>query len=153
MTICHQWAWKPNDTMKSLEQCVRTLLLTNGGDGNLLFNVGPQPDGLIEAAPGRTPARKWAPGWTSNAVAIYGTRGGPYKPGKALASTRKGNKIFLHVMKWSGDAITVPALPKKVLSARLLDSGKTLDAVEADGAGSRSPWRRPTAIRWRRSSN
>jgi alpha-L-fucosidase len=34
--------------MKSLEQCLRTLLQTVGGDGNLLFNVGPMPDGRIE---------------------------------------------------------------------------------------------------------
>ena len=23
MTICHQWAWKPNDKMKSLEECIQ----------------------------------------------------------------------------------------------------------------------------------
>ena len=48
MTICRQWAWKPNDSMKSLEQCLQTLIFTVGGDGNLLFNVGPMADGRIE---------------------------------------------------------------------------------------------------------
>ena len=53
MTICQQWAWKPGDRLKSLEQCLQTLLYTVGGDGNLLFNVGPMPDGRIRAASGR----------------------------------------------------------------------------------------------------
>jgi len=48
MTICNQWAWKPNDTMKTLKQCIQTLAKTAGGNGNLLFNVGPMPDGRME---------------------------------------------------------------------------------------------------------
>ena len=48
MTICHQWAWKPDDAMKSLKQCLQTLVRCAGGDGNLLFNVGPMPTGEIE---------------------------------------------------------------------------------------------------------
>ena len=38
ITICNQWAWKPNDQMKSLTQCLETLIRCAGGDGNLLFN-------------------------------------------------------------------------------------------------------------------
>ena len=49
MTICQQWAWKPDDKLKSTAQCIRTLIRTAGGDGNLLFNVGPMPDGQIES--------------------------------------------------------------------------------------------------------
>ena len=30
MTICHQWAWKPNDRLKSLKECI-DLLVTNAG--------------------------------------------------------------------------------------------------------------------------
>lgn len=48
MTIARQWAWKQNDEVKSLEQCLQTLIRSAGGDGNLLFNVGPKPDGSIE---------------------------------------------------------------------------------------------------------
>ena len=48
MTICQQWAWKPNDDVKSLKECLQALINTVGGDGNLLFNVGPMPDGRIE---------------------------------------------------------------------------------------------------------
>lgn len=130
MTICNQWAWKPDDKMKSLDQCLGTLIQTNGGDGNLLFNVGPTPDGEIETR--QIDRLKEMGAWLkANGEAIYGTRGGPYKPTKSIASTRKGNKIFLHVMKWDGDSITIPALPKKILSARLL-KGTNLEMKPAD---------------------
>ena len=48
MTIANQWAWKPNDEVKTLEKCLHSLIRSAGGDGNLLFNVGPMPDGKIE---------------------------------------------------------------------------------------------------------
>ena len=47
MTIARQWAWKPNDEVKSLEQSLHGLIRTAGGDGNLLFNVGPKSDGTL----------------------------------------------------------------------------------------------------------
>ena len=34
--------------MKSSKQCLHTLMRAAGGDGNLLLNVGPMPDGRIE---------------------------------------------------------------------------------------------------------
>ncbi len=48
MTICRQWSWKPDDDLKLRKECIQTLLRTVGGDGNLLLNVGPMPDGRIE---------------------------------------------------------------------------------------------------------
>ena len=39
---------KPGDSMKSKKECLDTLIRCAGGDGNLLFNVGPMPDGRIE---------------------------------------------------------------------------------------------------------
>ena len=123
MTICNQWAWKPNDPMKSLQQCLQTLVLCAGGDGNLLFNVGPMPDGSIEL---RQIARLQEMGaWLAEyGETIYRTRGGPWKPTKNLASTRRDNGIFLHVFKWDGDSVTLPGIPAKVWRAEALAGGK-----------------------------
>ena len=120
MTIGKQWAWKPNDTIKSLEECLQTLIRTNGGDGNLLFNVGPQPTGEIE---GRQIDRLKEMGtWLAkNGEAIYGTRGGPWKPSTAMASTRKGNKVYLHFLTKAEGPITVPALPVAIQSAKMFN--------------------------------
>jgi len=78
MTICRQWAWKPNDEMKSLQQCLHSLVLCAGGDGTLLFNVGPMPDGRIE--PRQVERLKEMGAWLARyGDTIYRTRGGPWK--------------------------------------------------------------------------
>jgi alpha-L-fucosidase len=122
MTICRQWAWKPNDEMKSLEQCLRTLILTNGGDGNLLFNVGPMPDGRIE--PRQVERLKEMGAWLEKyGESIYHTRGGPIRPTASLASTRRDNTIYVHVLNWGDEPLVLPRLPRKIVSSRLLGGG------------------------------
>lgn len=122
ITICRQWAWKPNDDMKSLKECLQTLVLCAGGDGNLLFNVGPMPDGRIE--PRQVERLKEMGAWLAkNGESIYGTRGGPWKPTKALASTRKGNTVFLHLLRATHGRAELPGLPRRVKAAALLGGG------------------------------
>jgi len=123
MTICQQWAWKPEDAMKPLPQCLRTLVSAAGGNGNLLFNVGPMPDGRIE--PRQVGRLKEMGTWLRmNGESVYLTRGGPFKPGAWGASTRRGNHIYLHVFRWDGDSLVLPAVPAKIRRARLLAGGR-----------------------------
>jgi alpha-L-fucosidase len=66
---------------------------------------------------------------------IYGTRGGPIKTTAQVASTYKGNTIYVHILAWPGDTITLPALPKRVTDSSLLTGGtvsvrQTKEAVE-----------------------
>ncbi len=125
------WAWKPDDNMKSLQECLRTLVLCAGGDGNLLINVGPMPDGRIE--PRQVERLKEMGAWLAkNGESIYGTRGGPWKPTQAVASTRKGNTIFLHVFKWDGDQIALPNASASVTSAQILGGTKVSFQQEGD---------------------
>jgi alpha-L-fucosidase len=122
MTLCQQWSWKPDDQLKSLKQCLRTLATCAGDDGNLLLNVGPMPDGRVEP---RQIARLQEIGaWLKrNGAAIYGTRGGPWKPGAYGVSTRKENTIFVHVFNWMDDTVTLPNIPAKIIAAHLLGGG------------------------------
>ena len=46
-------AWKQKDPMQSLDECFQTLVRCVGGEGNLLFNVGPMPDDRRARAPGK----------------------------------------------------------------------------------------------------
>ena len=123
ITLCNQWAWKPDDAMKSLQQCVQTLVRCAGGDGNLLFNVGPMPTGEIEP---RQVVRlkemgQWLQGYGES---VYGTRGGPFKPGAWGASTYKNNTIYLHVLAWADPQLTLPAISRKVVASSLLTGGE-----------------------------
>ncbi|MBX7256465.1 MAG: alpha-L-fucosidase [Candidatus Hydrogenedentes bacterium] len=123
ITIGDQWAWKPNDNVKPVKDCIQTLVRCAGGDGNLLFNVGPMPDGAIE--PRQVERLKAMGEWLAKyGESIYGTRGGPYKPGKWGASTCAGNTVYLHIMSWPKDTLTFGPLPAKVLSHKSLTGGK-----------------------------
>ncbi|MBP7052149.1 MAG: alpha-L-fucosidase [Phycisphaerae bacterium] len=135
MTICQQWAWKPDDQMKSAKECIQTLVRTAGGDGNLLFNVGPMPDGRIE--PRQVERLKEMGSWLQEyGDGIYATRGGPFKPGKWGASTCKDDKVYLHVMNWRADGrLMLPGVGRKIVSCRAHDGGEMLlkqneDAIE-----------------------
>ncbi|MBN1805827.1 MAG: alpha-L-fucosidase [Sedimentisphaerales bacterium] len=123
MTICRQWAWKPYDKMKSLKQCIDTLARVVGGDGNLLFNVGPMPDGRIESR--QVERLKEMGDWLKKyGKSIYATRGGPFKPGDWGASTYKGNTIYVHVLNWQEDTLVLPPVPKKIVASSVMTGGK-----------------------------
>jgi alpha-L-fucosidase len=125
MTIGRQWAWKPNDEVKSLEQCLHSLIRSAGGDGNLLFNVGPKPDGTIEPLQAER-LREMGKWLEKFGYAVYGTRGGPFKPTDWGVSTRKGNKIYLHILKWSGTSpkINLPDMGMEIKKCTLASGGK-----------------------------
>ncbi len=133
MTIGRQWAWKPDDDVKTLEQCLHNLIRSAGGDGNLLLNVGPRPDGTIE--PLQVERLKEMGQWlVKYGYTIYGTRGGPFKPADWCVSTRKGNSIYLHVLKWSGDSpkIILPDIGMEITKCVLSDGGK-IELTKLDG--------------------
>jgi len=88
ITIGRQWAWKPNDRLKSLKQCIDILVRCVGGDGNLLLNVGPMPTGEIE--PRQVARLKEIGAWLARyGESIYGTRGGPFPPAAPPTRTTK----------------------------------------------------------------
>ena len=130
ITIGTQWAWKPDDDIKSLEKCIRLLVQTAGGDGNLLFNVGPKPDGTIEERQAERLRRigSWLDQYGES---IYGTRGGPLAPKEWGVTTHKGDKVYLHILK-PKNKIQIKDFPYEVTSARLLNDGSNV-TYEKDG--------------------
>jgi len=126
MTMGKQWAWKPNEKLKSTKECIHTLVNTIGGDGNLLFNIGPMPDGRMEQ---RQLDRINEMGeWISiNQEAVYGTRGGPYLPTELMVSTHKENKIYLYLLKSPGEKLKLPLQEGfEILQAFFLQEGVPL---------------------------
>jgi alpha-L-fucosidase len=132
ITLCEQWAWKPNDTLKPLADCVRTLATCAGGDGNLLLNVGPMPTGEIERR--QADRLREIGGWLrAKGESVYGTRGGPFLPRPWGVSTREGRTAWLHVFEWPPEnAVRVPSLGPRVTRARVL-GGPTIQLESSAG--------------------
>jgi alpha-L-fucosidase len=116
----HQWAWKFNDSPRSLKESVHTLLRCVGGNGNLLFNIGPDSSGVFPAN-FATRAREMGSWIAKNEQAIYGTKGGIYTPAQNYVSSFKGDKIYIHLLNGEQTDLSLPAISAKVKSAALLD--------------------------------
>ncbi|MDE2183126.1 MAG: alpha-L-fucosidase [Alphaproteobacteria bacterium] len=88
--------------------------------GNMLVNVGPDPDGVIPA--GQVVLLKRMGDWLKkNGESIYGTRPGPFAPVDGVyGSTQKGRFIYLHVLSWPQDTLSLPAPARKVVRATVL---------------------------------
>ena len=125
MTISRsgQWAWGgPKDGVKTLAECLNMLVRCAGGDGNMLLNIGPMPTG--EIAPEQVGRLEDMGAWLATyGESIYGTRGGPFKPGRFGVSTRKGRTIYLHVQRWPGETLALPAIPAKIVRGVALAGG------------------------------
>ena len=66
-----------------------------------------------------------------NGEAIYETKGGPYKPNKIFASTRKGNKMYLLLFKTDLKSLTLPAIPERKLQRAYFMGGKDLNIKQS----------------------
>ncbi len=122
MTLGTQWSWKPNDKIKSYDECVRILVQCATGDGNLLLNVGPMPDGRIE--PRQVVVLKQIGSWLDKyGESIYGTRGGPFKNGTWGGSTRNADVAYIHIAQWDGDELLLPPIAASVRESNVLTGG------------------------------
>ena len=131
MMIGTQWAWKPNDNLKSYKKLLQALIYCAGGDGNLLLNVGPMADGAFE--PRMVDRLNEVGAWLQRyGESIYGTRGGPYKPTSYLTSTRRGHTVYLHILRWDADRLVLPPLPHKVVAGTVLTGGSVQVEQTAD---------------------
>jgi len=132
MTLGTQWSWKPDDKIKSSDECIRILEQCVTGDGNLLLNVGPMPNGEIE--PRQVVVLREIGAWLKKyGESVYATRGGPFRNGEWGGSTRKGNIIYLHIWKWKDGQLTLPPLEAAIKKSMALSGGTTEVRQTADG--------------------
>ena len=119
-TINNSWGYSEHDHgFKSAKDLIRLLVRAAGNNSNLLLNVGPLPDGTIQKAQQERLAAIGA--WLrEHGETIYGTRGGPFPPQSWGVSTRKGDRIFLHVLEPDG-LICLTDIGRKVSRARFQD--------------------------------
>jgi alpha-L-fucosidase len=67
-----------------------------------------------------------------NGEAIYGTRGGPIAPHAWGVTTRKGNRVYVHVLDAPDAALLLPPLGARIRSARFLTTGRAAEISEHD---------------------
>lgn len=129
----NHWAWGgEKDGVKPRSNVITMLVECAGGNGNMLLNVGPRPDGLID--PTQVEVLKGVGDWLKvHGKSIYGTRGGPYMPTARYAATRNGNAVYLHILKWDGDFAKLPPLGAEISSSSLLGGGKVEVSNRPDG--------------------
>jgi len=126
MTINNTWAYNKNDhDYKSSRTLIRYLVEVASRGGNLLLNVGPQPDGQIH--PEFQERLKAIGVWLSlNGDSIYGTTYGPVQNVEGLRTTASDKSLFIHVFDWKPPVCTLQGVEARTISARLLATGQPL---------------------------
>lgn len=128
LTMNESWAWNPSDPdHKSARALVHALCEVAGRGGNLLLNVSPMGEGQLpsEQIERLDAIACWM---DAHGESIHDT-----SPGLAPwqfygPSTRKGGRLFLHLISRPYDTVTVRGVPiRRVRSARALGAGMGLD--------------------------
>ena len=103
-----------------------------GGAGNLLLYVGPMPTGEIEPRQA-TRLREIGAWLKKNGQAVYATRGGPFPPAPWGATTHAGNRIYVHILDWPQETVTLPGLRAKMVNSTVLTGGTARVKQTKDG--------------------
>jgi len=122
-TMNHSWGFNLLDNnFKSSRELIQYLVKTAGNNANFLLNVGPMPNGKIqpECVVRLREIGQWI---EKNGESIYGTRGGPVPPQPWGVTTRKGNRVFVHVLSPDGPNILIPDFGKKIKKITLFADG------------------------------
>src|SRR6185295_14412496 len=119
-TINNSWGYNKTDRRhKSTKDLIHLLVKAAGYDANFLLNVGPMPDGTIQAD--HVERLKQVGEWLQkNGESIYGTRGGPVPPRPWGVTTQKGDRVFVHVLEWKDAVLALPRPKKPVKSVTTL---------------------------------
>lgn len=110
----------------SFDHLVKLLAGAACGDGNLLLSWGPHWDGAFDEGQ-KQRLFKIGDWLAQNGESIYGTRGGPWRPGEWGGATRRGATAYLHLFRRPEGDLVLPALPgRRVVAARMLASGEAV---------------------------
>ncbi|ACO33834.1 alpha-L-fucosidase [Acidobacterium capsulatum ATCC 51196] len=113
------WGYSGDTEPMALKDAIQLLVNVVGRDGNLLMNIGPRADGTI--VPSHEQRLREMGQWVQKyGESIYGTRGGPFMPGKYGVSTHKANRIYVHVLDAAMSRIALPPIPGKVVRSTCL---------------------------------
>lgn len=131
-TMNHSWGYRITDQdYKSTDELIRYLAGAAGRGGNLLLNIGPQPDGALPDAALERLAGIGA--WMQkNATTIRGTEAGPVTPRAWGVTTRRGDRIYVHILDWPDTELFVPIRGMRVRKAENFADGTAVGFRQDD---------------------
>lgn len=120
-TMNGMWGYKIEDqNYKSPQALIHYLVRAAGKNANLLMNIGPQPNGELPAA--AIEHLKEVGQWMDiYGETIYGTRGGDVAPHQWGVSTRKGNRLFIHILDLKDNGLYIPLTAKVSKAVQFAD--------------------------------
>ena len=120
-TMNKTWGYNIEDQhYKSSRTLIQLLVRAAGKNANLLMNIGPQPNGELPAV--AVQRMKEMGEWMNQyGETIYGTRGGDVAPQAWGVSTRKGNRLFIHVLDWQETMLRLPLKAKVKKAVQFMD--------------------------------
>lgn len=114
-TMNKSWGFNLTDTSyKSVKTLIHYMVNAAGANANFLLNIGPMPNGKIQAEFSDT--LRHIGNWMSkNGETIYGTRGSGLPTQEWGTVTAKGNHLYVHIFKaGTENSILVKGLTKSV---------------------------------------
>ena len=107
-TMNGMWGYKVTDqNYKSVPTLIHYLVNAAGKGANLLLNIGPQPNGELPAA--SLDRLKGIGEWMNkNGETLYGTTAGDIPVQPWGATTRKGERLFVHILKADTTDLMLP---------------------------------------------
>lgn len=132
-TMNNSWGFNiTDDHYKSTADLIRYLVRAAGMNANFLLNVGPMPNGEIQAE--FVERLKEMGRWTKQyGESIYGTRGGPVAAGPWGVTTERGSTVYVHVLDWNQPVLALAGIPHAVRSAKLLRDGSSVEFIAVKG--------------------
>jgi len=107
-TMNGMWGYKIEDqNYKTPKELIHYLVKAAGNNANLLMNIGPMASGELPSV--ALERLKEVGEWMNKyGETIYGTRIGDVKPHDWGVTTRKGNKLFVHILNLNDKALYLP---------------------------------------------
>ncbi|MBS1745682.1 MAG: alpha-L-fucosidase [Bacteroidetes bacterium] len=127
VTMNNSWGFNITDTSyKTPKQLIDLLVRASGYGANLLLNIGPMPNGVVQ--PEFQERLAYMGNWLHTyGESIYNTRGGYIKPQTWGCITQKNDTMFVHVLDKNATSVVLDNFPfKKIAKAFLLKDNSTV---------------------------
>lgn len=115
-TMNKTWGYNINDRdFKTTKQLIHTLVRAAGNNANLLLNVGPRPAGDFPDG-SVTRLREIGEWMSTHGETIHDTRAGIIPQQPWGVTTRKGNKLYVHILDLDKPELLLPLADRKIKS-------------------------------------